>query len=250
VAFFALIHGGAHGGWCWEDLTPELEALGHRWSAPDLPLDDPHGASDWADAVINTVPAGAEDVIVVGHSLGGLAVPVVATRIPVRRMVFLAAMVPVPGRSYVEVMADEPDAITVPGAAEQVAGEAEPTREVDAGATMPWSMARASFYQDLPEDIARRAWRRLRSQGFTSFTERCPLATWPDVPSTYVMATEDQAVSPQWSRRIAHGRLGADLIELPGGHSPFYGRPKRLADLLHRLTPGAAARPHRRAQQP
>jgi pimeloyl-ACP methyl ester carboxylesterase len=238
VAFFALIHGGAHGGWCWEHLTPELEALGHGWSAPDLPLDDPHGVSDWADAVVASIPPGTDDVVVVGHSLGGLAVPVVAARTPVRRMVFLAAMVPVPGHSYVEVMAAEPDAITVAGAAEQISGESPATREVEAGATMPWAMARASFYQDLPEDIARRAWERLRPQGFTSFTELCPLASWPAVPSTYILATDDQSVSPAWSRRIARGRLGADLVELPGGHSPFYGYPKELAATLNRLAVG------------
>jgi hypothetical protein len=45
-------------------------------------------------------------------------------------------------------------------------------------------------------------------------------------------------VSPDWSRRIARDWLGADLIELPGSHSPFYSRPKVLAALLHQLVAG------------
>src|SRR5437764_8321077 len=76
VTFFALVHGGAHGGWCWELLIPELERLGHECSAPDLPFDDPNGASEWADAVIATIPHDVNPVIV-GHSLAGLCLPVI-----------------------------------------------------------------------------------------------------------------------------------------------------------------------------
>jgi alpha-beta hydrolase superfamily lysophospholipase len=55
-----------------------------------------------------------EDLVLVGHSLGGLTIPVVATRRPVSRMVFLSAMLPRPGRAHDDVMRDEPD-MTVPG---------------------------------------------------------------------------------------------------------------------------------------
>jgi pimeloyl-ACP methyl ester carboxylesterase len=242
MAFFALIHGGAHGGWCWEELTPELERLGHGWSAPDLPYDEPAGASRWADTVAATIPDDAGDVVVVGHSLGGLAVPLVAVRRPVRRLVFLAAVVPVPGRTFLEVLADEPDTLTIPGAADLGSeGFALELDDADGGAAavLPWAFARDAFYQDLPEDQARRAWRRLRLQGLGSFEERCPLDAWPDVPSTYIAMADDRAVSPAWSRRVATGRLGAEeLIVLGGGHSPFYGRPGELADVLDRVARG------------
>ena len=66
----------------------------------------------------------------------------------------------------------------------------------------------------------------------TSFVEPCPIDTWPDVPATYILMTDDRSVNPEWSRAVARGRLGADLVELPGGHSPFYGRPAELADVL------------------
>jgi Alpha/beta hydrolase family len=62
-------------------------------------------------------------------------------------------------------------------------------------------------------------------------TERTPLEAWPDVPSTYILATEDRAVGQEWSRRRAK-EIGADLIEIEGSHSPFYSRPGELADVL------------------
>ena len=34
---FVLIHGGYHGAWCWDRLTPELEKLGHQALSIDLP---------------------------------------------------------------------------------------------------------------------------------------------------------------------------------------------------------------------
>lgn len=233
MAFFALVHGGAHGGWCWERLVPELERLGHRCSAPDLPFDDPAGASEWADAVLATIPADAGQTVVVGHSLGGLCLPVVASRRPVDRLVFLGAMVPVPGRSYLDVLAEEPDAITAVDLEGTLSGDV--TWESEPGTVMPYEQARAMFYGDLDEDTARSAWRRMRMQGFTAFTEVCPIDRWPDVASTYVLMTEDAAVGQGWSRRVASGRLGAELVELAGSHSPFYSRPTELAELLDRI---------------
>lgn len=232
VAFIALVHGGAHGGWCWERLVPELEALGHECSTPDLPLDDPHGASDWANAVIATIPAHAEQTLVVGHSLSGLCLPVIASRAKVDRLVFLAAMVPVPGRSYLDVLAEEPDAIKTMDVSATI-------EEADASAgfqaVMPYERAFQMFYGDLDEPTARAAWQRLRTQGVAVFTEPCPIDQWPDVPSTYILMTEDGSVEPAWSRRVAGGRLGADVIELAGSHSPFYSRPRELAAVIDDL---------------
>ncbi|HLM06339.1 MAG TPA: alpha/beta fold hydrolase [Blastococcus sp.] len=75
--------------------------------------------------------------------------------------------------------------------------------------------------------------RNISSAGTSS--RRCPLDRWPDVPSTYVLMTEDRAVGTDWSRRVAATRLGGDLRELPGSHSPFYSRPAELAELLMSL---------------
>jgi hypothetical protein len=39
----------------------------------------------------------------------------------------------------------------------------------------------------------------------------------------------------EWAKRVAHDRLGAEIIELPVSHSPFLSRPKALADVILRL---------------
>lgn len=223
---YVLVHGGIHGAWCWDQVTPLLTAAGHQVVTPELPFEDAQaGALTWANTVIREMDAagaGAE-IILVGHSMAGLTLPVVATLRRVTRMIFLGAVVPVPGRSFIDAIADEPRALIFP----RELGESDATA---LGAS--WESARAGFYHDCSEPVARQAYSRLRPMSLVANTERCPVDQWPDVPSSYIVMTEDHAVDPQWSRWVARGRLGADLHELPGSHSPFLSRPSELASLL------------------
>ena len=65
-------------------------------------------------------------------------------------------------------------------------------------------------------------------------SEVTPLQAWPNVPSGYIVCTEDRTAAPAWARRAARERLGVEPIELPGGHCPFLSRPERLAAVLAR----------------
>jgi pimeloyl-ACP methyl ester carboxylesterase len=228
MSLFALVHGGAHGGWCWELLVPELEKRGHSAVAPDLPIeDDDAGALEYAEVVVAAIPTSDDDVVVVGHSLGGLTIPLVAQARPVRSLVYLCAQVPAPGMSNLEYLATEPGAVIFAGAESLAEGEIPQENDQLLG----WERAKAGFYHDVNDDVARHAWERFRRQSFTVMTERTPLEVWPDVPSTYILATEDRAVGQEWSRWRAK-EMGADLIEMEGSHSPFYSRPGELADVL------------------
>src|SRR3954470_22180640 len=96
---FVLVHGAWHGAWCWEALLPELGERGVEALAVDLPSDDPDaGLADYAATVLEAVGA-REDVVLVGHSLGGITIPLVAAQRPVRALAFVCALVPVPGAS-------------------------------------------------------------------------------------------------------------------------------------------------------
>ncbi|MED5812123.1 alpha/beta hydrolase [Mycolicibacterium sp. 050232] len=225
---FALLHGGMHRGSCWDLVREELHRLGHRTVAPDLPVDDDSaGAREWAgiaDAAIESAATDADgvaDVIVVAHSISGLALPVLAALRPMRRMVFVGGLLPVPGVTFADHLADNPDAVIFP---EPEAGGSGPFG-------MTWESVRAGFYHDCPQDIARSAFAEMRAQSFTIFLEPSPLEEWPDVPSTYILLRDDRAVGASWAWRNAV-RIGARLIELDGGHSPFFTRPVELAELL------------------
>ena len=88
---FGLVHGAFHGSWCWERLTPELERLGHRVLTVDLPGEEPlAGAAEYAAVAVTAFADAGEDLVLVGHSLGGLTIPLIAASRPARQLVFLA----------------------------------------------------------------------------------------------------------------------------------------------------------------
>ena len=225
----ALVHGSYHGAWCWASLTPELERLGHRVIAVDLPVSDPElGAADYA-RVIEDALAPDSEPIVVGHSMAGLVIPLVAAHRPVRSLVFLAAFLPAPGRS-----ANDQRAI------EAIDGRIAPTTAqwTDLGDDV-WMVgpdtATELFYHDAPPDVARWAVDRLRPQSYRVTREVSPLAAWPAVKCHSIVCRDDRAINPDWVRTAARERLGVEAIEIDGAHSPFLTRPVELAGMLHDL---------------
>lgn len=108
MATFALVHGAGHGAWCWERLIPILEGLGHRTFAMDPPCEDrTAGPERYAEVVDRALPP-ASDLVLIGHSLGGLTVPLVAVRRPVPRFIFLCALIPEFKRSLADPVAADP----------------------------------------------------------------------------------------------------------------------------------------------
>ncbi len=225
----ALVHGNFHGAWCWDLLRPELERRGHRVFAVDLPITDPAaGAAEYATAVEAILPPEGEPVIV-GHSMAGLVIPIVAARRQVSRLIFLAALLPKPGMSANEQRAAEPiDGLVPPSVAEWI----------DMGNNV-WGVgpitATELFFNDVPPEITRWALDRLMPQCYRVHGEVTPLEAWPDVPSSSIVCSADRSFNPAWQLSAARERLGTEAVEIPGGHSPFLSRPAELAALIDSL---------------
>ncbi len=226
---FALVHGAYHGAWCWDLLRPELERAGHRVITMDLPISDAAaGASAYADAV-EAALSDSVDPIVVAHSMAGLVVPIVAARRPVRRLVFLASVLPSPGLSANDQREREPIDGRVPPATSQWTDLGEDVWEIG-----PQTAAEL-FYTDVPAATVQWAVGHLRPQCYRAFREVTPLASWPDVPSSVIVCRDDRSFDPEWIRSSARERLGVTAIEIDGAHSPFLTRPGELAAILDGL---------------
>jgi pimeloyl-ACP methyl ester carboxylesterase len=204
--------------------VPELERAGHAAVAPDLPCDDAEAdAPDYARVVLDAL-GDAEDVVVVGHSLGGLTAPLVAAGRPVRQLVLVAALLPAPGQSLVDQLRAERGILNVPreGMAHD---EQRRSRWTDA------ELAARTMYSGCHPLVAAGAFARLRAQAAAPQVRPTPLEAWPDVPTEYVVCTGDRIVSPAWGARRA-AELGFGVRELASDHSPMLSRPAELADLL------------------
>jgi pimeloyl-ACP methyl ester carboxylesterase len=220
MSIFGLVHGGGLGAWCWEPLLSELKERDHRAATVDLPLEDQSaGATHFAEAVLEAFD-GIDDLILVGHSLAGLIIPLVAAQRPVKRLIFIHALLPRPGQSAADQFRAEPDMFNP----EMFTAKA-PFWEDEA-------VANRFLFHDCPPEVARDAFRRLRPESGVLGSEVTPLQAWPDVPYSYIVCTDDRTATPAWATRAARERLGVEPIEIPGGHCPFLSRPKRLAEAL------------------
>lgn len=224
-----LVHGAYHGAWCWSLVVPELERLGHDVVTVDLPIDEPGaGAAAYADAIV-AAASGLVAPVLIGHSMAGVALPLVAAERPVHLMVFLAAFIPEPGRS----LADQRESEPIDPDYDLATAEFEDLG--DGVFAVGPSTATEMFYHDVPE--ATRSWaiQQLRPQAYVFMSETTPLSEWPEVPSAYVVCRDDHAINPEWGRTAATTRLGVEALEIEGGHSPFLTRPAELAGLLNHL---------------
>lgn len=222
---FALVHGAWHGAWCWERLLEPLERRGHRAVAVELPGEDlAAGLDAYADTIAASLAGAEDDVVVVAHSLNGLVAPVVAARRPVRTVVYLAAFVPVEGKSMNDQFRSSPEPILL-FAERPVADEQGRSHWPDEAA------ATRALYPDLTPEDARWAFARLRSQAPTTQKETHPPGL-PRVPAVSIVCSQDEGVNPAWMRRVARERLGVEPVELAAGHFPMITAPDALAEAL------------------
>ena len=114
MATYVLVHGGGHGGWCYQRVARILRAAGHEVHTPTLTglAERSHLLSPGIDLDLHIRDITAQlhyddlrEVILVGHSYGGMVVTGVADRAADRvgRLVYLDAANPVDGQSLLDV---------------------------------------------------------------------------------------------------------------------------------------------------
>ncbi len=212
---YVLIHGAGGDAWQWRLLEAELRIRGHDAVAMDLPVEDESaGLQEYANAVIDAVGE-RTDLVVIAHSLGGYTAPLVCDRIPVKRMVLVAGMIPLPGESAFDMFANT----------------SHQSSPVNAGLSDVESMI-ATFMHDVPADLAQEAISRWRNQAGNPLSEPWPLHSWPDVPTHFLLCRDDRMFPADWMRGVVQDRLGITADEIDGGHFPALSHPKELADRL------------------
>jgi pimeloyl-ACP methyl ester carboxylesterase len=220
---FVLVHGAFHGAWCWSKLVDEIERRGHRSATMNLPVSDGTATfDDYAETIIAALPD--EPCVLVGHSLGAMPLPLVAARRQVASVVFLCGVIPKLGGFPWE---DAP-AMEAPGTFDAL------IRDDDGTMTFPdFDSARRAFYGRCQERDAHWAYERLRPQNSSSlWAQPLPLTSWPEVPYTAICCTDDETITPEFTRHAAPERFGIEPIEIAGDHSPFLCNAEALADLL------------------
>jgi Alpha/beta hydrolase family len=114
MATYVLVHGAFHGAWCWKKLVPLLQATGHQVFAPSLTglaeranlLTPDVGLSTHIQDIVQVIENNhLEEVILVGHSYGGMVITGVVDQVPehVGHLVYLDTFVPKDGESMEDI---------------------------------------------------------------------------------------------------------------------------------------------------
>lgn len=228
MATFVICHGAYDGGWSWQSVRRHLQRLGHEAYTPTLTGlgERVHLARPDVDLethirdIVHVVEyEDLRDVILVGHSYGGVVVTGAAEHIAerVRRIVYVDGFVPRDGEAVVDLYDPELVAFTE-----------EYVHAVGEGWRIP------------PADDADR---RIAAQPWATYTQpirlRDPRAAV--LPRTYISCTQ-RGDAPQYAPAAAAAARarseGWQLIELASGHNPNETIPDRLAELLVGLAEG------------
>jgi len=216
---FVLLPGAGGDAWYWHLVVPMLSQAGCEALAVDLPGDDPTaGLTAYADRTVAAI-GDRSHVILVAQSMGGFTAPLVCTRVPVRALVFVNAMIPFPGEEARDWWGNTKSE------------EARVEAAKRGGYPTEFDIA-TYFLHDVPKDVAEESGKHARPEAKAAFEEPCQFERWPDVP-IHVLAGEDDRFFPAaFQARLAQERLGKSLEAIPGGHLVALANPRGLADKL------------------
>ena len=220
-----LVHGAWHGAWCWDDVVDGLRARGVITVAVDLPSRSGSGSLAVDAAFVRAVIEGIDGpVVVCGHSYGGCVITDAAAGLPsVTHLVYLCALMLDLGESAMQSV----DVEVPPGSTDL---EHAITVGDDGTIRLDPDLAVAAFYADVEPESATAAVALLTPQPGATLGEGVTAVAWRDIPSTYVVCTQDRAIPVVVQRALAE--RAATTIEWPTSHSPFLSHPELVIDLL------------------
>ncbi len=219
---YVLVPGAGGEGWYWDRVAPLLKKAGDDVVVVDLPAgDDAAGLADYADVIV-AAAGDAADVTLVAQSLGGFSAPIAASRLDVRRIVLVNAMVPMPGETFGEWW----------GAVGQEAASRAYAEADGRDPDVPFDVMEA-FFHDVPAEVTVMARSRGESQQAEKpLVEPWPLDAWPDVPTSAVTGRHDRIFPEALQRSYLHDRLGIEPTVIDGGHLVALANPAGLAEAL------------------
>ncbi|MDX6290284.1 MAG: hypothetical protein QOH42_2083 [Blastocatellia bacterium] len=216
-----IVHGAWGGSWAWRKVDamlrekgfnvyrPQLTGLGERvhLSRPDI------GLSTHIDDVVNTILfEDLHDIILVGHSYGGMVITGVADRVPdrIRRLVYLDAFVPKDGESAMSL----------------VGGGGDWLKNMVKGDYIVPAWVKPD--QPPPKDVP---------QPLKTFTETIVLKNQSGfkVPATYILTVEagkEPKNDDFWSQSQRAKERGWRVLQLTADHNAQWSAPEALVEVL------------------
>ncbi|QKD02787.1 alpha/beta hydrolase [Mesorhizobium loti] len=219
-----LVHGGFVDGSGWDGVYQILKKDGYDVTIVQNPT------TSLADdvAVTKRAIAGASsDVILVGHSYGGVVVSEAGTDPKVAAVVYIAAFAADAGESVATLIANPPPGASVPPI----------LPPVDGFLLLDKAKFAASFAADVRPSLAAFMADSQVPWGIPALEGKVTKPAWRVKPSWYLVATDDHMIPPPAQRQMAN-RAGATTVEVPGSHAVYVSDPAAVANLIKQAAAG------------
>ena len=235
---YVLVHGAWHGAWCWDHVVPGLEAAGHKVITPELPGsgEDSTPAAEvtleaYANKLVEVLDQQNKKVVMLGHSMGGLAISAAAELRPdkIGALVYLSGFLPQSGQSLLSLEESNSNSSVPPAlivAEDGVTG------------VIKTEMIKELFYHDCSDKDVAYATAHLHAQALA------PLGTpvvvseenFGSVPRYYILLTEDHAIHPNMQRQMFEASSCKEVFEIASSHSPFFSKKEELVETIQKIS--------------
>ena len=218
-----FVHGAWGGGWQYTKVQPLLESVGHTVYRPTMTglgervhLGGPDiGLSTHIEDIVNMLEfEELEDIVLVGHSYGGMVIAGVAERVPERiaRLVYFDAILPDDGDSVASLFGDAIDSMATTGGDGAEAWQLVP-RWVEEGELPP---------VDVPQPLL-------------TFTEPIVLgsAAAAQLPAVFLLTTEAGKDADEFDVFADRARdRGWEIVRMEGSHNPHWFQPEAFVQVF------------------
>jgi len=214
-----LVHGAFTDGSSWSRVIPLLQRKGYHVTAVQLPLTS---LADDVAATRRVLERQPGDVILVGHSWGGVVVTEAGNAPAVKGIVYLSALVPDSEESTAKLL-------------QRFNAPMEGMKPDDGG--FIWLDDAVAFHELMAGDVPLAAARLLAAVqkpiAARSFEAPISHAAWHDKPTWYLVTEGDRALEPRVQRLIA-AQLHAQTVTVGSSHLSLVSHPQQVADLIQR----------------
>jgi pimeloyl-ACP methyl ester carboxylesterase len=213
-----LVHGGFVDGSGWEGVYHQLKKDGFEVIVvqnPTISLADDVAVTKRAIAIAKG------DVVLVGHSYGGVVVSEAGNDPKVKALVYITAFAPDKGESVASLIANPAPGAPAPPILPPVDGFLFLDREKFAG----------SFAADVQPELAAFMGNSQVPWGMEAMQGAVSEPAWRSKPSHYLVVLDDKMIPPPAQRMMA-SRAGAHVTEAPGSHAIYVSNPDVVAEVI------------------
>jgi len=218
-----LIHGAGLGAFIWQDMKLDWQVLRINFqNRGNGPANGGLHYQDYVDEVIQQIENWTVDqIIIVGHSVGGCIALNVAARYPDRVIGFIgiAAAIPKKGGSFISCFSGPKNWML-------------PLMMRFFGTKPPKRMIEKSLCNGLGKEQRDKIVSRFTAESRYLYIEDCNAAV-PACPKLYIITTEDHEMSETDQKKMAKNLKTKQTERIETGHLPMLANPKMLSHLIN-----------------